>query len=48
MSLLVWVSLSDVTEQGHWSQALIFQNFYRKNIKEYVSSFQLGIHNKQL
>ena len=42
------VFLTDIIKQGHWSQALTFQRFYRKSIKEYDSNFQSGVFNKQL
>ena len=42
------ISLTNIIKQGQWSQASIFQRFYRKSIKEYDSNFQSGILNKQL
>ena len=41
-------SLTDIIKQGHWSQASIFQRFYRKNIKIHDSNFQSENLNKQL
>ena len=42
------VSLTGVIKQGHWSQALTFQRFYIRCIKECNSNFQSGILDKQL
>ena len=42
------VSLTGIIKQGHWSQALTFQRFYIKCIKECNSNFQSGILDKQL